>query len=120
METRPSKPCPPLASPARILPVLVPSIDPGGQKYGQFAPCRNASAISLSLLSCPPAFAVLFRFAKAVLFADCGGIGSALELFQLLAWAEEVHQGGKAALSCRLCLIACNSRQFDELELGRD
>jgi hypothetical protein len=26
------------------------------------------------------------------------------------------HQGGTAALSCRLCLIACNSRQFDEAE----
>jgi hypothetical protein len=23
-----------------------------------------------------------------------------------------VHQGGTAALSCRLCLIACNSRKF--------
>jgi hypothetical protein len=27
-----------------------------------------------------------------------------------------VHQGGDAALSCRLCLIACNSRQFDEVD----
>ena len=26
--------------------------------------------------------------------------------------AAEVHQGGEAALSCRLCLIACNSRKF--------
>jgi hypothetical protein len=26
--------------------------------------------------------------------------------------AVEVHQGGEAALSCRLCLIACNSRKF--------
>ncbi len=28
--------------------------------------------------------------------------------------AEEVHHGGEAALSCRLCLTACNLRQFDE------
>jgi hypothetical protein len=34
--------------------------------------------------------------------------------------AEEVHQGGDAALSCRLCLIACNSCQFDEQELEHD
>ena len=34
--------------------------------------------------------------------------------------ADEVHQGGEAALSCRLCLIACNSRQIDELESGHD
>jgi hypothetical protein len=34
--------------------------------------------------------------------------------------AAEVHQGGEAALSCRLCLIACNSRQIDEPELGND
>ena len=26
--------------------------------------------------------------------------------------AGGVHQGGNAALSCRLCLIACNSRKF--------
>ena len=26
--------------------------------------------------------------------------------------ADEVHQGGEVALSCRLCLIACNSRKF--------
>ncbi len=32
--------------------------------------------------------------------------------------AAEVHQGGDAALSCRPCLIACNSRQIDEQELG--
>ena len=34
--------------------------------------------------------------------------------------ANVVHQGGSAALSCRLCLIACNSRQFDEQELEHD
>ena len=28
---------------------------------------------------------------------------------------DAVHQGGAAVSSCRLCLIACNSRQFDEL-----
>jgi len=28
------------------------------------------------------------------------------------ARGDEVHQGGEAALSCRLCLIACNSRKF--------
>ena len=27
-----------------------------------------------------------------------------------------VHQGGEAAVSCRLCLIACNSSQFDEVD----
>jgi hypothetical protein len=32
--------------------------------------------------------------------------------------AEEVHHGGNAALSCRPCLIACNSRQIDEQESG--
>jgi len=32
--------------------------------------------------------------------------------------AEEVHQGGGAALSCRLCLIACNSLQIEELGVG--
>lgn len=44
-------------------------------------------------------------------------------LYQL-QHSVEVHQGGDAALSCRLCLIACNSRQFDEVqeerESGRD
>lgn len=30
--------------------------------------------------------------------------------------ADADHQGGDAALSCRLCLTACNSRQFDEVE----
>ena len=34
--------------------------------------------------------------------------------------AEEAHQGGNAAPGCRLCLIACNSRQIDELESGHD
>lgn len=27
--------------------------------------------------------------------------------------AKETHQGGEAALSCRLCLTACNLRQID-------
>jgi hypothetical protein len=34
--------------------------------------------------------------------------------------ADAGHQGGNAALSCRLCLIACNSRQIDDLESGCD
>jgi hypothetical protein len=33
--------------------------------------------------------------------------------------AGVVHQGSDAALSCRLCLIACNSRQFDEVGVGQ-
>jgi hypothetical protein len=35
-------------------------------------------------------------------------------------WEAEVHQGGHAALSCRLCLIACNSRHGDEVGLRHD
>lgn len=34
--------------------------------------------------------------------------------------AEEVHQGGEAALSCRLCLTACNLRQFDEAAIREE
>jgi hypothetical protein len=34
--------------------------------------------------------------------------------------AAEVHQGGNTAVSCRLCLIACNSRQIDALESSND
>lgn len=42
--------------------------------------------------------------------------GSSLESGTCIAKrsAEEAHQGGDAAPSCRLCLIACNSRQIDE------
>jgi hypothetical protein len=28
--------------------------------------------------------------------------------------ADAAHQGGEAAPSCRLCLIACNSRKFTQ------
>ena len=48
--------------------------------------------------------------------ASCASVGPCLS-------AAEVHQGSEAALSCRLCLIACNSRQFDEStapECGHD
>lgn len=34
--------------------------------------------------------------------------------------ADGDHQGGKAALSCRLCLIACNSRPGDEVGAEHD
>jgi hypothetical protein len=33
--------------------------------------------------------------------------------------ADEAPQGGDAALSCRLCLIACNSRHSDEVGVPR-
>jgi hypothetical protein len=34
--------------------------------------------------------------------------------FCLVPSAEGLHQGGDAAPSCRLCLIACNSRKFTQ------
>lgn len=51
--------------------------------------------------------------AMAFLITSATSIDSP-RLSQLLA---EAHHDGSDAASCRLCLIACNSRQFDEVEV---
>jgi hypothetical protein len=54
--------------------------------------------------------------APAIAFA----IASAIHIDSLRQSHDsgEVHQGGEAAVSCRLCLTACNLRQFDEAATG--
>ena len=55
------------------------------------------------------------RTAIALSRAILGVLGNPFKLHYPAPLAEEVHQGGDAAPSCRLCLTACNSRQFDEV-----
>src|SRR4249919_248779 len=115
-----SDPCFPRAVPAPI-PELCPAVSSQQSSHqtlrtslvGGFY-CHSKS-VCLHAVSQPNQSAAL-----APVKASCCASRDQVKLFRLTPSAEEAHQGGSAARSCRLCLIACNSRQFDEPELRRD
>lgn len=93
-------------------------VRPRGQKCTQTVPlCKSCIREAAPVLASTPlqdlqeplreAYTALSRDSRASL-ADAGPCPS----------AAEAHQDGEAALGCRPCLIACNSRQFDEQESG--
>jgi len=54
------------------------------------------------------------RVAIASAMADFGVQANQFKPFCSAPSVAEVHHGGEAAVSCRLCLIACNSRKFTQ------
>ena len=89
-------------------------VRPRGQKCTQTVPlCKSCLSTAIPFLASTPLQALeqpltdaytALRDDSAALSDSVGPCPS----------AAEVHQGGEAALSCRLCLIACNSRQIDD------
>jgi hypothetical protein len=94
-------------------------VRPRGQKCTQTVPlCKSCLSSAFPFLAPTPLQGLEqpLRDAYTALRADSPalstGVGPSTS-------AAEVHQGGDAAQSCRLCLIACNSRHYDEVR-GRD
>src|SRR6185369_13258829 len=104
-----SDPCSPTAAPA-LIPELCPEVSSlqcslhtlsaGGFQCHSKSVCLHA--VSLSNQSA----------ALAPVKASCCASRDQVKLFLRTPSADAAHQGGTAALSCRLCLIACNSRKF--------
>jgi hypothetical protein len=65
-----------------------------------------------------PAPAAPQKAAIAISRAIPGASGGKFAPFCPVPSAAEAHQGGNAAPSCRLCLIACNSRKFTRKPIG--
>src|ERR1035438_1805359 len=95
-------------------------VRPRGQKCTQTVPfCNSCLSTALPFLASTPLqdLEQPLRDAYTALSGDSSALCTSVAHCQS---GVEVHQGGEAALSCRLCLIACNSRQIDEPELGND
>ena len=90
--------------------------NPGGLKCFRPATCSSASRGGSLPLWIAFGLPASLKGAIASAIANFGALSNRLNPSSLAPSAVEVHQGGEAALSCRLCLIACNSRQFDEAE----
>ena len=103
-------------SPAFLVSTI--GVRPRGQKCTQtIPPCKSCLRSANPLQASTPLQESQTPHTDALLgsaVSASSGSGGHCQL------AEEDHQGGEAALSCRLCLIACNSRQIDEPELGND
>jgi hypothetical protein len=102
------------------LPIFAHRVSPRGPKCLYIAPysyTRVGSLHSPEGTLLPPIPRIV---AIAPLNRDTGAVYDSFDAPRLLRWAEGGHQGSEAALSCRLCLIACNSRQFDERGAGGD
>ena len=93
---------------------------PRGQKCTQTVPlCKSCLSTAVPFLASTP-LQDLEQPLKDAYTALSGDPPALLAAIVSCPLAVEAHQGGEAALSCRLCLIACNSRQIDEPELGND
>ena len=98
------------------------SMDRSQKALGICIPCNRNYAVFLPLPRTAWPFHLPIRSTIAIASPSVVS-GPAWRRFaacHLAFIADADHQGGNAALSCRLCLIACNSRQIDELESGRD
>jgi hypothetical protein len=87
-------------------------VRPRGQKCTQTVPfCKSCLSIAAPFLASTP-LQDLQQPLRDAYTALSGNPPASSTSIGSRPSAEEVHQGGKAALSCRLCLIACNSRKF--------
>src|SRR5665213_2724661 len=87
-------------------------VRPRGQKCTQTVPlCKSCLSTAIPFLASTPLQDLQepLRNAYTALSGDSPASSAGAVACQS---ADEVHQGGEAALSCRLCLIACNSRKF--------
>jgi hypothetical protein len=105
---------------SRPLPTFAHRVSPRGPKCLYIAPysyTRVGSLHSPEGTLLPPIPRIV---AIAPLNCDTGAVYDSFNAPRLLRWAEGGHQGSEAALSCRLCLIACNSRHGDEVGARSD
>jgi hypothetical protein len=87
-------------------------VRPRGQKCTQTVPfCKSCLRDAAPFLASTP-FQHLQEPLKAAYTALGGSPTGSTASVGPWQPADGVHQGGEAALSCRLCLIACNSRKF--------
>jgi hypothetical protein len=94
-------------------------VRPRGQKCTQTVPlCKSCLHDAIPFLASTPLHDLeqplrdAYTALGGVSLASLAGVGPCPS-------AAEVHQGGDTALSCRLCLIACNSRHGDEVGEAR-
>jgi hypothetical protein len=94
-------------------------VRPRGQKCTQTVPfCKSCLSSAIPFLASTPLQDLeqplrdAYTALGGVSLASLAGVGPCPS-------AAEVHQGGDTALSCRLCLIACNSRHGDEVGEAR-
>ena len=95
-------------------------VRPRGQKCTQTVPlCKACIRHAARFLASTPLQPLQQPLKRA--YTELGGHSEAIsDDTGTCPASAEAHQGGAAALSCRLCLIACNSRQIDEPETGCD
>jgi hypothetical protein len=94
--------------------VSIIGVRPRGQKCTQTVPlCKSCIQAAAPLLASTPLQNLREPLTTAYT-ALGGGTKAAAPAGRpcLHKSADGDHQGGEAALSCRLCLIACNSRKF--------
>ena len=115
MESIPCKPFPrqkvPLRFSARVSEISLPF----HSNQFPFLTAAGGSACNSEYSHPTKAPEIAQRTAMAVLVGHLERRSVQLAAFNQGQPLYAVHQGGSAAPSCRLCLIACNSRQFDEL-----
>jgi hypothetical protein len=87
-------------------------VRPRGQKCTQTLPlCKSCLSTAIPFLASTPLQDLQepLRDAYTALSGDSSALSDSVGPCPS---AAEVHQGDEPALSCRLCLIACNSRKF--------
>lgn len=104
----------PSGLPFALLPTPI-GVRPRGQKCTFIQISFQPSACRTALLGGVFYRPAAQRTAIALPIAISGALGNQFKPFSPALSAEEAHQGGEAASSCRPCLIACNSRPGDEV-----
>jgi hypothetical protein len=120
MEAELSDPCTLPAVLSLALPQFMPYVSPRGLKCAHTTFALGARGLRNMLprvvFDSPAPQRTTIAMAKAI----SGELVDHLRPPYSAPSAAEVHHGGNAARSCRLCLIACNSRQIDAQECERD
>jgi hypothetical protein len=116
MERKSCSRCPRPADYALAFLVSTIGVQPRGQKCTQTVPlCKSCLHDATPFLVSTPLEDLQEPLRDAYTALEGGPPGSSSGVGPSPA-AEEAHEGGGAALSCRPCLIACNSRHGDEVE----
>jgi hypothetical protein len=117
------KSCKQCARPADFSPAFLVStigVRPRGQKCTLTVPfCKHCIRSAAPFLASTP-FQDLEEPLREAYTSLEGGSTPSPECACAFPSAAEAHQGGDAVVSCRLCLIACNSRHGDEVGYGHD
>ena len=91
-------------------------VRPRGQKCTQTVPfCKSCLSTATPFLASTPLQGLQEPLRSAYTALNGDSPVSSPRYCRCAASADGVHQGGEAAASCRLCLIACNSRHGDEV-----